>query len=232
MEALDQITENGVGAWLGHWGLFALFVCFECLPVVVKILMSSGKPTPYEMAVGVDERARSAVFDKETASQEQRATEQVDNDQLAWQGVAMEAARAKAEAELRVYLADLARWEAGATGLAAGPARSRPGRALPGFGNPRASRFPGQGDGWRTSGSRRRGRGRPKTGGYAPPGPGPVLPGTYAGDPGGPLPFLREPPPTGTPPTGTPPPGTADANGSGTYPGSGPGSSRPGTAGA
>ena len=219
-----------MGAWLGHWGLFALFVCFECLPVVVKILMSS------ESASGPDGRRRRRAGlvgglrqgDREPGT---RATEQAENDQLAWQGVAMEAARAKAEAELRVSLADLARWEGSrypAGCLRPGPGRSGCSRvrepmclAVPGPGRrpahlrvapPRAR--PAEDRGLRAAGA----------------GPGPA--GDLRGRSAPATAVPARPPPTGTPPTGTPPPGTADANGSVTYPGSGPGSSRPGTAGA
>jgi Domain of unknown function (DUF4407) len=239
LEALDQITEGSGIAWFAHWGLFALFVSFECLPVLVKILMSSGKPTPYEVALGADEQARLSVFEKETESQRDEQREQVDNDRQARQGVAMDAARAKAEAELRVYLSDLDRWKAGETGQAAsrraagrGPAPAQP--RAPGFGSSPASQFSGterparpsasgtrgagQGAGW----LRRHRRGSQRTPGYGrPPGSGPGLPGTFTGDLDDPLPFLREPPPLGT----------AQANGSGTSPGAGPGPSQPGTTG-
>lgn len=237
LEALDQITEGSGIAWLAHWGLFALFVSFECLPVLVKILMSSSrKETPYEVAVGVDERARLEVFAKETHSQRDEQLDQVDNDRNARQGVALDAARAKADAELRVYLYELDRWVAGETGQAtgspaagSGPAPAQP--SAPGFGSPGAARFSGaerqgrppaggtssgtgSGTGGGTGGAsegggwpRRHRRGPNRMRGYGrPPGSGPVLPGTFTGDLDDPLPFLREPPP----------PDTAQANGSGT----------------
>jgi hypothetical protein len=51
LEALSRLTENRPMAQLAHLALFLLFLCLELLPVLVKILMSTGPETLYDRLV-------------------------------------------------------------------------------------------------------------------------------------------------------------------------------------
>ncbi len=58
LEALDSIGEERPAMEHAHWALFVFLTFLECLPVVIKLLLSFGKPTLYEqlsMAADADQ---------------------------------------------------------------------------------------------------------------------------------------------------------------------------------
>lgn len=64
LEALDRLSEGRPMMWLAHWTLILLFVCIELLPVLVKMLASTGPKTVYERLL---ERREADALDTDQA---------------------------------------------------------------------------------------------------------------------------------------------------------------------
>lgn len=70
LEALDRLSAGRPMARLAHWTLMLLFVCIELLPVLVKLLSSTGPKTLYETLV--ERREADAVNTDRVWSDKQR----------------------------------------------------------------------------------------------------------------------------------------------------------------
>jgi hypothetical protein len=69
LEALDRLSAGRPMVQLAHWTLMLLFVCIELLPVLVKLLSSTGPKTLYEMLV---ERREADVLDTDRFRSDQQ----------------------------------------------------------------------------------------------------------------------------------------------------------------
>ncbi|WP_165486348.1 DUF4407 domain-containing protein [Frankia sp. Cppng1_Ct_nod] len=76
IEALDRLTAKRPTLATAHLLLLLFITSIECLPILVKFLMSLGPPTLYERAVEIDERNR--LLAEEELSRRRRATELLD----------------------------------------------------------------------------------------------------------------------------------------------------------
>ncbi|MFI5957822.1 DUF4407 domain-containing protein [Cryptosporangium sp. NPDC051539] len=73
IEALNRVTDDRPTLLWAHLLLFLFLTTFECLPVLVKFLLSLGKPTVYEQAVEANENDQIAI--EKQLSRERRATQ-------------------------------------------------------------------------------------------------------------------------------------------------------------
>lgn len=119
LEALQRVSERNSTLHTAHLVLLAFLTIVECLPVLVKLFLSFGKTTRYEVLVqqqdfAVLERRRQEV-QRETDEQEIR--DALELDRLGVQARAdlaaeEELARRSSEARLRLATLVLERWEA------------------------------------------------------------------------------------------------------------------------
>jgi hypothetical protein len=118
IEALNQITRAHPDLGLAHRLLLLFITAFECLPVLVKFMLSLGPPTTYEKAVAAFEREQLAA--EERLARQRRAVQLLDSeDELVEARVARDAkdhtierlTKASIEAQERVARATLAGWE-------------------------------------------------------------------------------------------------------------------------
>ncbi|AEH11671.1 MULTISPECIES: DUF4407 domain-containing protein [Protofrankia] len=73
IEALDRLTSERPSLGRAHLLLLLFITAIECLPVLVKFLMSLGVPTLYERAVEIEERNQLQI--EEEQGRRRRATE-------------------------------------------------------------------------------------------------------------------------------------------------------------
>jgi hypothetical protein len=197
VRALDQVTESDSDAANTHLAFFLLFATIECLPVLVKILLSARKRNVYDTAVTVDEAARLKGFtDESTTNAADQAAERKATSH-AWQNLLSQVAAETTAARLAARRAGLREQHTGGPPAGRGkqsgraqplaapappwkPAAAGPGRQP----RPRSLRTNGH------AGATRRGH-QPPSAVSGEPG----LPGTYSADHDEPLTILREPPP-------------------------------------
>ncbi len=78
IEALDRLTAKRPALARAHLLLLLFITSIECLPILVKFLMSLGPPTLYERAVEIEERNR--LLTEEELGRRRRATELLDSE--------------------------------------------------------------------------------------------------------------------------------------------------------
>jgi hypothetical protein len=212
LKALDQVASQDVILDVARWLLFALFVLFELLPVVIKILTIIGDPTSYDSALEAEDDALRTI--SRQFSQDYR------DERLK---LSLQIARDKAQAERRVDLDRLGVWEARQVGGPAQSRRRRPVRMRRWTGRPRPSPVQARASAPARSAGIRRGRERAERNANTPippprPRPAGDVPPRRAGRRERTLIWLQEL----RPPTG--PPGQSSGNGqsSGPHPPEGP----------
>jgi hypothetical protein len=139
LTALDQLTSGGGIAGATHWLLFFLFAIFECLPVLVKLVLNT-RESPYDQAVLADETSRLADVKAEKAAEEadrnrhrRERTVMTDAQDDAWSLLIPQIASETADQRREVYQELLRRWRAEILGAPrpAGPAGHAPPDPLP-----------------------------------------------------------------------------------------------------
>jgi hypothetical protein len=197
VQALDQVTSGDGIAAAAHWSFFALFAIIECLPVLVKILLSARRNNACDETV----KAEEGTLQTESTVNASDRNAELESNSAAWQDLLPQVSSATAAARLAVYQAALGQWVTGHT-AASPPQQSQGARPAqpptpPAAPPPFWTSTPGGAPRQRERGTAAR-RGlrrrapqsaRPNRSGAA------GLPGTFPAGLDEPLIILREPPP-------------------------------------